>query len=83
MLVFSLQNEDVEVLNSVYGKNVIKLLRIRRDGKKHFIKEVEACVHIRLNSVNEYLHGDNSAVIPTDTMKNTVIALAKCNGVFF
>uniref|UniRef100_A0A8C0FZC1 Uricase n=1 Tax=Chelonoidis abingdonii TaxID=106734 RepID=A0A8C0FZC1_CHEAB len=74
-------NEDVEVLNSEYGKNVIKLLRIRRDGKKHCIKEVEVCVHIRLDSVNEYLHGDNSAVIPTDTMKNIVLALAKCKGI--
>ncbi|XP_039341174.1 uricase-like [Mauremys reevesii] len=79
--VCHLPNEDVEVLNSEYGKNVIKLLRIRRDGKKHCIKEVEACVHLRLDSVNEYLHGDNSAVIPTDTMKNIVLALAKCKGI--
>ncbi|CAM5162164.1 unnamed protein product [Natator depressus] len=79
--VCHLPNEDLEILNSEYGKNMIKLLHIRRDGKKHCIKEVEACVHLRLDSVNEYSQGDNSAVIPTDTMKNTVIALAKCNGI--
>ncbi|XP_006120349.2 uricase-like [Pelodiscus sinensis] len=79
--VFQQRYEDLEILNSEYGKNMIKLLRIRRDSKQHHIKEVEACVHIRLDSVNEYVHGDNSAVIPTDTIKNIVIALAKCNGI--
>uniref|UniRef100_A0A8C8RCI1 Uricase n=1 Tax=Pelusios castaneus TaxID=367368 RepID=A0A8C8RCI1_9SAUR len=74
-------HNSLEILNSEYGKNVIKLLRVKRDGKKHCIKEVEACIHLRLNSVYEYTEGDNSAVIPTDTMKNTVIALAKCNGI--
>ncbi|XP_074859367.1 uricase-like [Carettochelys insculpta] len=81
MHVFLLQTEDLEILNSEYGKNMIKLLRIRRDGEKHSIKEVEACIHIRLDSVNEYTQGDNSAIIPTDTMKNTVLALAKLKGI--
>lgn len=81
--VFSLQIKDVEVLNCEYGKNTIKFLRLHREGKKHFVKEVEVCTHLRLTSAQEYLEGNNSLVIPTDTIKNTVLALAKKNGVFF
>ncbi|XP_044288174.1 uricase-like [Varanus komodoensis] len=73
--------KDVEYVNSEYGKNAVRLLYIRREGKTHSIKELEISVHIRLNSVNEYLHADNSCVIPTDTIKNTIQALAKCRGI--
>jgi len=40
------------------------------------------CTHLRLNSAQEYLDGNNSLVIPTDTIKNIVLVLAKKNGVF-
>ncbi|XP_053106504.1 uricase-like [Hemicordylus capensis] len=73
--------EDVEYVNSEYGKNGVRLLSIRREGNTHCIKEIEVSVHIRLNSVNEYLNADNSSVIPTDTIKNTIQALAKCRGI--
>lgn len=41
------------------------------------------CTHLRLTSAQEYLEGNNSLVIPTDTIKNIVLVLAKKNGVFF
>jgi len=81
--VFSLQIKDIELLNCEYGKNTIKFLRLHREGKKHFIKEVEVCTHLRLTSAHEYLDGNNSFVIPTDTIKNIVLVLAKKNGVSF
>lgn len=81
--VFSLQIRDLEVLNCEYGKNTIKFLRLHREGKKHFVKEVEVCAHLRLTSPQEYLEGNNALVIPTDTIKNIVLVLAKKNGVFF
>ncbi|XP_010210308.1 PREDICTED: uricase-like [Tinamus guttatus] len=79
--MLSLQIKDVEVLNCEYGKNTIKFLRLRREGKKHFVKEVEVCTHLRLTSAHEYLEGNNAAVIPTDTIKNIVFVLAKKNGI--
>ncbi|XP_054067204.1 uricase-like isoform X1 [Rissa tridactyla] len=79
--VFSLQIKDIEVLNCEYGKNTIKFLRLHKEGKKHFVKEVEVCTHLRLTSAQEYLDGNNSLVIPTDTMKNIVLVLAKKNGI--
>ena len=50
-------------------------------GKYHSIKEVATSVQLTLNSRREYLHGDNSDIIPTDTIKNTVHVLAKFKGV--
>uniref|UniRef100_A0A8D0HKX0 Uricase n=1 Tax=Sphenodon punctatus TaxID=8508 RepID=A0A8D0HKX0_SPHPU len=74
-------NNDVEYVNSEYGKNMVKLLYVRREGKVHCIKELEVSVHLRLNSVKEYMIGENCDVIPTDTIQNTILALAKCNGI--
>ncbi|XP_042322063.1 uricase-like isoform X2 [Sceloporus undulatus] len=73
--------QDLEYVNSEYGKNGVRLLCVAREGNMHCIKELEISVHIRLDSVNEYLHADNCKVIPTDTIKNTIQALAKIHGV--
>lgn len=81
--LFPLQPNDLEYVNSEYGKNGVRLLYIRREGKIHYIKELEISLHIRLNNVNEYVNSDNSCVIPTDTIKNTIQAFAKCQGVCF
>lgn len=43
--------------------------------------ELKANVQLTLNSRKDYLTGDNSDIIPTDTIKNTVHALAKLKGV--
>ncbi|XP_075471784.1 uricase-like isoform X2 [Ascaphus truei] len=72
---------DVEFVQTGYGKNAVKVLHIKRNGKQHFIKEIEASVQLTLKSKKDYLYGDNSDIIPTDTMKNTVYALAKLNGI--
>ncbi|KAG8132583.1 hypothetical protein E2320_010427 [Naja naja] len=76
-----LQPQEVEYVNSEYGKNAVRILYVRREGKVHCIKELAISVHIRLNTVCEYFIADNSKVIPTDTIKNTIEALAKCNGI--
>uniref|UniRef100_A0A663E092 Uricase n=1 Tax=Aquila chrysaetos chrysaetos TaxID=223781 RepID=A0A663E092_AQUCH len=79
--MLSLRRYHYQVLNCEYGKNTIKFLRLHREGKKHFVKEVEVCTHLRLTSAQEYLEGNNSLVIPTDTIKNIVLVLAKKNGI--
>ncbi|XP_078416805.1 uricase [Cetorhinus maximus] len=72
---------DVEFVHTGYGKDAVKVLAIRREGKHHYIKEIEANVQLTLKTVKDYLHGDSSAIIPTDTMKNTIHALAKLKGI--
>ncbi|XP_028919868.1 uricase-like [Ornithorhynchus anatinus] len=75
------QVADVEFVRTGYGKDMVKVLQIQRDGKYHTIKEVAASVQLTLSSKKDYLHGDNSDIIPTDTIKNTVHVLAKFKGI--
>lgn len=77
----SKKDQDVEFVSTAYGKNNVKVLHIRRQGKLHFIKELEVNVQLTLLSKKDYLYGDNSDIIPTDTIKNTVYALAKLKGI--
>ncbi|XP_049444467.1 uricase [Epinephelus fuscoguttatus] len=74
-------NQNVEFVRTGYGKNTVKVLVIRRQGSHHYIIELKADVELTLKSRKDYLTGDNSDIIPTDTIKNTVHALAKLKGV--
>ncbi|XP_069497703.1 uricase-like [Ambystoma mexicanum] len=74
-------DQSMEFVRTGYGKNNVKVLCIRRQGKLHFIKELEVNVELTLQSKKDYLYGDNSDIIATDTMKNTVYALAKIKGI--
>ena len=74
-------DQNVEFVRTGYGKNAVKVLVIRRQGSRHSIIELKADVELTLKSRKDYLTGDNSDIIPTDTIKNTVHALAKLKGV--
>ena len=60
-----------------YGKSAVRLLKVVRTGAHHDIREL--AVDIALQGAFESAHtvGDNSMVLPTDTMKNTVYAMAR------
>ncbi|XP_069006091.1 uricase [Embiotoca jacksoni] len=73
--------QNVEFVRTGYGKNAVKVLFIRRQGSHHDIIELKADVELTLKSRKDYLTGDNSDIIPTDTIKNTVHAMAKIKGV--
>src|SRR4029434_425141 len=59
------------------GKACVCVARVRRDGERHTIHEVEVQVMLRGDFASSYTAGDNSFVVPTDTMKNTVNVLAQ------
>jgi len=66
-----------------YGKTGVRLLKIKRNSDKyHTIKELEVGIELKLEDKKDYLYGDNTQVIPTDTQKNTIYALAKKHEVF-
>ena len=60
-----------------YGKSAVRLLKVVRDAAHHDIREFT--VDIALEGAFDAAHvsGDNAAVLPTDTMKNTVYAKAR------
>uniref|UniRef100_A0A3Q0S0B0 Uricase n=1 Tax=Amphilophus citrinellus TaxID=61819 RepID=A0A3Q0S0B0_AMPCI len=72
---------QVEFVRTGYGKKTVKVLFIRRQGRHHYIIEVKADVELTLKTRKDYLTGDNSEIIPTDTIKNTVHGLAKLKGI--
>ncbi|XP_059618145.1 uricase [Phlebotomus argentipes] len=64
-----------------YGKDNVKLLHVVRNGPVHSIKELEVCSHLKLYDKKDYLYGDNSDIVATDSQKNTIYLLAKKYGV--
>ncbi|XP_052129921.1 uricase [Frankliniella occidentalis] len=74
-------NEAYELAEYGYGKNYVKILKVRRDGLRHSIREYEVNTHLQLDSREDFLQGDNKHIIATDTQKNTVYVLAKKFGI--
>ena len=66
---------------SEYGKNAVRVMRVRREGDKYFVTELKVDIHLQLASTQDYTRGDNSDVVATDSQKNTVMVLAKQNSV--
>jgi urate oxidase len=64
-----------------YGKAEVRLVHVDRSTPVHQIKDVTVTSQLTGDFTATHLTGDNSAVIATDTQKNTVYALARLNGV--
>jgi urate oxidase len=60
-----------------YGKQRVRLLRLSRQEGRHDIKELTLGIRIAGDFATAHTGGDNSKILPTDTMKNTVYALAR------
>ncbi len=60
-----------------YGKTRVRVLRVHRTGATHRVKELEVTVLLRGKFESSYTSSDNSLVVATDTMKNTINILAK------
>jgi urate oxidase len=52
-------------------------MKVERDGAQHRVFEWSVEVWLTGNFTSCFLDGDNSAILPTDTMKNTVYSLAR------
>jgi len=59
----------------------VRLLRVTRGKEKHEIKELTLAIRLEGDFETAHTKGDNSKILPTDTMKNTVYALARQNPV--
>ena len=60
-----------------YGKSRVRLFRVTRDGARHSVADLTVDVALEGAYQAVHLEGDNAAVLPTDTMRNTVYAMAK------
>lgn len=64
-----------------YGKAETRLVRVVRDGDVHHLKDLNVSSSLSGDMEEVHLTGSNAAVLPTDTQKNTVYALARKHGV--
>jgi urate oxidase len=60
-----------------YGKGRVRVLKILREGPVHSIKDINVSALLQGDFESSYTKGDNTKVVPTDTIKNTVNVLAK------
>ena len=60
-----------------YGKSRVRLLRVAHETERNEIKELTLAIRFQGDFETVHTKGDNTAVLPTDTMKNTVYALAR------
>lgn len=60
-----------------YGKAGIRVVRVERGVAGHELVDLEVSVALSGELTEAHLHGENAAVLPTDTQKNTVHAFAR------
>src|SRR5450755_297419 len=60
-----------------YGKSGVRVVKVTRLADRHELVEISVNVQFEGDFDAVHLAGDNAAVLPTDTMKNTVNALAQ------
>ena len=60
-----------------YGKARVRLVKIVRLPDRHVVRDLTVRVALEGDFADAHVTGDNSSVIATDTMKNTVYAMAK------
>ncbi|KAG7194521.1 uncharacterized protein KQ657_004736 [Scheffersomyces spartinae] len=68
------------LINSSYGKANVKFLKVKKDPSNPKVQDVlEANVQCLLkgNFDVSYTEADNSVIVPTDTVKNTILVEAK------
>ena len=62
-----------------YGKSRVRLSRITRHGDRHEFNEWTVRVLLHGDFEASFTEADNSSILPTDTMKNTVYSLARAS----
>lgn len=74
-----------QLLDSAYGKANVKFLKVRKNASNPKVQDVlEANCQVLLkgNFDVSYTDADNSPVVPTDTVKNTILVEAKKTNVW-
>jgi urate oxidase len=67
----------IELGENRYGKSRVRVMRVDRSGERHKVQEWNVEVWLRGDFQSCFEDGDNSRILPTDTMKNTVYYLAR------
>jgi urate oxidase len=60
-----------------YGKSRVRLVKVTRHADRHDLTDLTVDVALEGDFAAAHVRGDNSGLLATDTMRNTVYALAK------
>jgi urate oxidase len=60
-----------------YGKSAVRLVKVTRGPERHELRDLTVDVALEGDFAAAHVEGDNSGLLATDTMRNTVYALAK------
>lgn len=60
-----------------YGKSRVRLVHLKRHSAQHDVREWTFDILLEGDFQSCFVDGDNSKILPTDTMKNTVYSLAR------
>jgi len=67
----------IRLAENNYGSSRIHLLRVAKQQGRHDIREIKLSIRFEGDFEAAHLQGDNRKILPPDTMKNTVYALAR------
>jgi urate oxidase len=62
---------------NLYGKSRVRVMKVKRRGEWHDLKEWTLEILLEGDFESCFVDGDNSKILATDTMKNTVYSLAR------
>ncbi len=68
---------ELKLVSHRYGKSRVRLMRVTRHDTHHDLDEWTLEVLLTGDFAEVFTHGDNSRILTTDTMKNTVYFLAR------
>lgn len=60
-----------------YGKSGVRIVKVKRGADRHELWDLDVAVALEGDFEAAHVRGDNSKLLATDTMRNTVYALAK------
>jgi urate oxidase len=60
-----------------YGKSEVRLVKVKRDTDRHELRDLIVDVALEGDFEAAHVRGNNTGLLATDTMRNTVYALAK------
>ena len=67
----------IRLAENSYGSSRIQLLRVSRQQGRDDIREIALSIRFEGDFEDAHVRGDNRKILPADTMKNTVYALAR------
>jgi urate oxidase len=67
----------IELAENRYGKSRVRLMKVTRHDHGHDLREWTVQILLKGDFDAAHRHGDNSKILPTDTMKNTVYSIAR------